>query len=369
MRRLAALAAVLLISACTPAGGGPMISAGSPVPASAPPASASGSGGLGGSPTGSAPESNAPSGPPTHLVVGLGFIPSVQFAQFYLADEAGYYREAGLEVEFQNKIDPDLITLLGQGAVDIGMADGTSVIPAVSQDIPVRYAATVYARFPSVVYTKAASGVREPGDLAGRKIGTPGRFGSSWIMLQALLASAGLTPDDTEIVLFPDFVGQRVALEQGVVDAATGFVNNEPVQMTFAGEEVVVLAVDEVTPLPGPGLVAGAPTLAAKRDALRSFVAATIRSMEEIRTDPERGLDAAITRVPELGADRDLQRAILEATIATWLTPYTETHGLGAIDRDAWRESVDFMRSLPDSPVAREVGLDELVTEELLPQP
>src|SRR6185503_11284697 len=30
------------------------------------------------------------------LTVGLGYIPSVQFAPFYLADQAGYYRNAGL---------------------------------------------------------------------------------------------------------------------------------------------------------------------------------------------------------------------------------------------------------------------------------
>ena len=30
-------------------------------------------------------------------------------------------------------------------------------------------------------------------------VGIPGRFGSSWIMLQALLGSADLTPDDVEL--------------------------------------------------------------------------------------------------------------------------------------------------------------------------
>ena len=49
-------------------------------------------------------------------------------------------------------------------------------------------------------------------------------------MLQALLTSAGLTPDDLEIVLYPDF-GQGAAVAQGAVDAATGFTNNEPVQL------------------------------------------------------------------------------------------------------------------------------------------
>ena len=100
--------------------------------------------------------------PPTKLVVGLGFIPSVQFAQFYLADQAGYYAEEGLDVTFLNEIDANLVPKVGQGQVDIGMSDGTSVIPAVSQGIPVRYIATVYGQFPSIVFGKASSGSRRP---------------------------------------------------------------------------------------------------------------------------------------------------------------------------------------------------------------
>ena len=304
--------------------------------------------------------------PPVKLTVGLGYIPSVQFAQFYRAQQQGYYAQAGLDVAFQHEIDPNLITLLGQGAVDIGMADGTSVIPAAGQGIPVRYIATVYARFPSVVMAAADSGISSPADLDGRSLGIPGRFGSSWIMLQALLASAGLSPDDLEIRLYPDF-GQAVGLQQGQVDAATGFRNNEPVQLDLAGFDVTVLDVDAITPLPGPGLTIGESTLAAKRDAVRAFVAATLRAMDEINADPEAGLDDAITSVPELGNDRATQLAILEATIEMWRSPYTGTHGLGAIDRDAWSRSLEFMRGLPDSNIPSSLAVDRLVAEELLP--
>ena len=304
----------------------------------------------------------------TALTVGLGYIPSVQFAQFYLAEAEGYYEEAGLDVTFQNRIDPELITLLGQGAIDIGMGDGTSVIPAVSQDIPVRYVATIYARFPSVVFAKESAGITEPADLEGRSLGTPGRFGSGWIMLQALLASADLTPDDMEVELYPDF-GQAVAVQQDQVDAATGFANNEPVQLELSGESVSVLRVDDVTPLPGPGLVVGTGTLETKTEAVRAFVAVTLRAMEEIIADPERGLEAAIARVPELGEDREAQAAILDATIETWASDFTDANGLGAIDREAWTSSVEFMRALPDTVVARPVTVDELVTEEMLDGP
>jgi putative riboflavin transport system substrate-binding protein len=308
----------------------------------------------------------SPTSPLNKLTVGLGFTPSVQFAQFYLAQEAGYYRAAGLDVTLQNRIDPELITLIGQGAIDIGSADGTSVIPAVSQGIPVRYVATIYATFPNVVFSKASSGINAPADLRGKRVGTPGKFGSSWIMLQALLRSAGLTPDDVQLRLYPDF-GQRVALEGAAVDAATGFVNNEPVQMELSGEKATLLRVDEITPLPGPGLVTGANTLQSKREALRAFVAATLRAMNEIRGDLEKGLQASIKIVPELGKQPAVQRAILKATVETWESQYTRERGPGAIDHAAWAESVAFMRSLPERPVARAIEVDELVTDELLP--
>jgi NitT/TauT family transport system substrate-binding protein len=301
---------------------------------------------------------------PTRLTVGLGFIPSVQFAQFYLAEQAGYYAEAGLDVTFQNKIDPELVTLLATGAVDIGMADGTSLIPAVSQGIPVVYGATIYARHPNVVFALGSTGLEEPADLAGKTIGIPGRFGSSWVALQALLASAGLTPDDVEIVTYPDF-GQGVAVGSGQVDAATGFATNEPVQLRLQGLDVDELRVSDVAPLPGPGLVVGRDTLERKGDALRAFTAATIRAMEDIIADPQLGLEATFARVPELAADPETQLAILEATMDSWTNEHTAEHGLGSVDREVWESGLAIMRSLPGAVVDEGLMVEDLVTDAL----
>jgi len=301
----------------------------------------------------------------TPLTVGLGYIPSVQFAPFYLADQAGYYRDAGLDVTFQNKIDPDLVTLVGQGSIDIGLADGTSLIPAVSQGIPVRYIATIYRDFPSIVFAKTSSGIGSAADLTGRKIGIPGRYGSSWIMLQALLESAGLTPDDVEIVEYPDF-GQGAAVQQGAVDAATGFSNNEPIQLALAGFETTILRVDGIVPLPGPGLISGTATLSAKQAAISAFVAATLKAMADIAADPAKGLDAAVTAVPELGSDRATQTAILDATIAAWQGSDGGGTALGSIDVANWTASLAFMADL--GLVANPVNVTDLIQTDLLPR-
>jgi NitT/TauT family transport system substrate-binding protein len=349
---LVAILVTTLVAACSAAGPGA-----SPMPVSSAPA-------LTPPPVGSA--SPEPSVKPTKLVVGLGYIPSVQFAQFYLAQQRGYYTEAGLEVEFQNKIDLDLIPLVGQGAIDIGIGDGTSVIPAVSNGIPVQYVATIYGAFPNVVFAKASSGIKTAADLKGKKIGTPGRYGSGWIMLQALLASANLTTDDVEIVEYPDFT-QRIAVERGAVDAATGFANNEPIQMERGGQPVSILRIDDILALPGPGLIAGKSTLESKHDAVAAFVAVTLRAMAEIKADPAIGLAAAITAVPEIASDKDGQAAVLAATIAAWAGPVQAAKRIGAIDRDGWTASIAFLAKL--GLIKSPVTTDDLVRDDLLPGP
>ncbi|MEA2577308.1 MAG: putative riboflavin transport system substrate-binding protein, partial [Chloroflexota bacterium] len=84
-------------------------------------------------PTGAIAPSDQPSGGTTKpsqaqvtMKVGLGYIPSVQFAPFYLADQAGYYRDAGLDVTFRHGTDYDVVALTAQGDLDVGLADGTS---------------------------------------------------------------------------------------------------------------------------------------------------------------------------------------------------------------------------------------------------
>jgi ABC-type nitrate/sulfonate/bicarbonate transport system substrate-binding protein len=126
----------------------------------------------------------------------------------------------------------------------------------------------------------------------------------------------------------------------------------------------VVLTVDAIVPLPGPGLVTGTETLAAKADALRAFTAATLQAMDEIAADPQVGLDATFALVPDLAADPELQRQILEATVATWKNTRTGAP-YGAIDTDGWQQSLDFMTTL--GLVPNPVTVDQLVDTSLLP--
>jgi hypothetical protein len=86
--------------------------------------------------------------------------------------------------------------------------------------------------------------------------------------------------------------------------------------------------------------------------------------MDEIRSDPQVGLEAAIVAVPELASAREAQLAVLEATIESWSGPVQVAGGLGAVDRDGWAASIDYLTSL--GLVPNPVTVDDLVRDDLI---
>ena len=124
----------------------------------------------------------------------MGYIPSVQFAPFYVAQEKGYFKDAGLDVNFRYGFESDLLKLVGTNELPFMIGSGEEVILGRSQGLPVRYVMRWYRKFPVVLFAKAAKGIKSPADLVGKKVGLPGLFGASYVGWQALVSASGLDP-------------------------------------------------------------------------------------------------------------------------------------------------------------------------------
>ena len=272
----------------------------------------------------------------------LGFRPDVQFAPFYVAQQDGYYADAGLDVTIEHKQAPDVQRLVASGEAEFGVADATDVMIARTSRIPIRYASTLYQSFPVALIGEAGSVPEEPSGLAGLTIGTPGPFGSSWHALLALLDAGGLTENDVTIREYPQF-NQVDGLSNGDVDLITGFRNNEPLRLEARGTAVEMLTLDEIAPLPGPGVIVGDDLLNDEPDLVRAFVEATAAAQRAVIDDPGIGFAAAETEVPSVAEDPDVARAVLDATVELWAG---DGFADGAIDTDLWRSGYDTKRRL-----------------------
>ena len=268
----------------------------------------------------------------------LGFRPDVQFAPFYLAQQAGYFANAGLKVTIEFKVAEVLMRLVASGQAEFGVADATDVMISRTAGIPVKYISTLYDHFPVALIGPSGSVPADPSQLAGVRIGTPGEFGSSWHALRALLDAGGMTVADISIRTYPQF-NQVDGLLNGDVDLITGFRNNEPLRLEAQGMSVDLLTVDEIAPLPGPGLIAGDELLSSDAALASAFAGVMVRAMQAIAADPQVGLDAAVTAVPAIGEDRATALAVLEATVELWSQD-------GRIDAAVWTSAYQTMRRL-----------------------
>src|SRR5438093_9259886 len=94
------------------------------------------------------------------------------------------------------------------------------------------------------------------------------------------------------------------------------------------------LTIDEIAPLPGPGVIAGDSLLGTNPDVVRRFVAATARAQAAVIADPEAGLQAARAVVPTINEDPATALKVLRATVDLWKG--AAGFGNGVIDVDRW---------------------------------
>jgi len=290
----------------------------------------------------------------------LGYQPDVQFAPFYVAQQEGHFADAGLEVEIRHEPAPDVQRLVADGQAEFGVADATDVMIARTAGIPIRYVSTLYQSFPVALIGDAADVPTDPSDLAGLTIGTPGMFGSSWHALLALLEAGGLTAADVTIREYPQF-NQVDGLSNGDVELITGFRNNEPLRYEARGNEAGLLTVDDVAPLPGPGMIVGEELLAGDPDLVRAFVQAVAAAQAEVIADPDIGFAAAEEAVSTIAEDPDVARAVLDATVELW-----EGDGFanGAIDLELWEAGYATMQRLGF--IDGSVPMDEMVAPDVV---
>lgn len=279
------------------------------------------------------------SGELRHVTLLLGYRPDVQFAPFYVAQRDGFYADAGLDVEIEHQQAPDVQRLVASGEAEFGVADATDVMIARTSGIPIRYVSTLYQGFPVALIGESADVPTDPAGLAGASIGTPGRFGSSWHALLALLEAGGLSEDDVTIREYPQF-NQVDGLSNGDVDLITGFRNNEPLRLKARGMDVGLLTVDEIAPLPGPGVIVGDDLLASDPALVRAFTEATAAAQAAVIADPDLGFAAAEATVPSVAEDPEVARSILDATVELWIG---DGFDQGAIDQMAWSAGYDTM--------------------------
>lgn len=272
------------------------------------------------------------------IVVGMPYIPNIQFAHFYVAATEGYFAEEGLDVTFDYNFENDVVQRIAtNNQITFALASADSILLARSKGLPVKAVMATTQAFPIGFISKSSSGITSTDDLRGKTIGIPGRFGASYIGLQAMLQAANLTENDVTI----QEVGfaQVAALSEDKVDVVSGYINNEPIQLAKAGIEVNVIKVSDLYPLASDHLIVSEKTLTEDRAVVAQFTRALLKGMNRVSENPDSAYETALKSIPEANqGDPAIGIAILNATVSLW-----QAADVGVIQTTNWQKSHDLL--------------------------
>lgn len=278
------------------------------------------------------------------LTYAAGYIPNVQFAPFYVAQQKGYYKDVGLDVVFDYTMGAEIVKLTALGKVQIASADPDAFLNAKVRNLPLVHVATLYQRYPLGLI--ASKDILSPQGLKGKRIGVSGAFGSSYLGLKMMLDEMGLELSDVRMMTIG--FTQVAALRKGSVDAVMGYINNEPVRLNALDVKTFVRTPGAASAMPGVGLMTSNRFMKEHPERVNGFLTATFRGLHDVLEDP-RGSYALVVEhyLPELkGKERyESEYKILEATLPYWRNAYTDANGYGQSAEQPWNALADKLAS------------------------
>ena len=240
------------------------------------------------------------------LTLMLDWFVNPDHAPIILAQDKGFFSDAGLEVEIIAPADPsDPPKLVAAGRADLAVSYQPQLHLQVHEGLPLVRVGTLVGTPLNCLMVKADGPVQTLADLKGKKIG----FSVSGVenaIVGALLTHAGLTMDDVDMVnvnwsLTP-------ALMTGQVDATIGAYRNfELTQMKLAGGEGKCFFVEEAGLPAYDELIYVANRDRMDRDRINRFLAAVERATQYMLNHPDEAREVFAAHAPDLKDELNTQ--------------------------------------------------------------
>jgi len=162
----------------------------------------------------------------TNVSFSLNWLTNVEFASIWVAQQKGYWKQAGLTVTAEpiNFSTPPEVKV-GTGKVMFGFEDGAAIVIARGNGIPIKAIWPEGQQSPFAFATMPKSGITTVQQFKGKRIGYQEH---EKYVLETMLNHVGMTLADVtpQVIQF-----DPVVLLTGKVDASLVYISNEPIQI------------------------------------------------------------------------------------------------------------------------------------------
>lgn len=289
---------------------------------------------------------------------------------FYWAKEKGYYAAEGLDVDIKEGAGSGkTIALLAGQQDDVGVGDAMLMSVGVAKGMKVKGIFGLVQDGAWAVISHADHAIQKPEDLIGKSVASTADHKA---MLDLLLAANNI-PQDKVKTQVTSAATRNTVFVTGQVDSFVSVVIGSPLDLVVRAQQgkgkpvyFMPFAKFGIAPM-GQTIVVHENTLAQKPEALRAFLRATARALNEI-VKPE-NLDAAVDVAMRLSSTREERRDSVKLqwmeTIPRLHTKNTEGRPYGWMSEKDWDVSVEVL--MKTGQIDKPIPANILFTNDLLP--
>ena len=188
----------------------------------------------------------APAGTAGPIRVKVAYLGLTCEAAMFVAQEKGFFKDEGIDVEFVKTDWDGLRDGLGLGRFDANYTLIMYLLKPIEQGLDVKITGGVHKGCLRV-QVGAKSPIKAPGELRGKRIGIPTMGSPPFLFTCRVLAAQGMDPrkDVDWVVVAPDVMG--LALDKGQVDAVA---DSEPLGSILAAQGKARTVADQAADAP-----------------------------------------------------------------------------------------------------------------------
>ena len=294
----------------------------------------------------------------------LDWTPNTNHTGLYVAQEKGYFEEAGLEVEIQQPPEDGATVLVASGKADFGVSFQDSMAAALIGDdaLPITAVAAVIQHNTSGIISRANEGMHRPKGMEGHSYATWNGAIELATLEQVVKADGG---DFANVELIPSTVTDEVsALKTRTVDSIWIFYAWAGVKTELEGLETDYFEFADIDPVFDyytPVIIANNDFLKENPETAKAFMEALSKGYEFAIENPEEAADILCKAAPEL--DKELVLASQKYLAKEY---QAEAEYWGYIDADRWNNFYKWVNDM--ELVEGEVPLDTAFSNEYLPK-
>ncbi len=320
--------------------------------------------GCGGSQNGGSEESGD-TAEKTKVTFVLDWAPNTNHTGVYVAQELGYFDEAGLEVEIVQPPDDGAEAMVGSGQAQFGVSFQDYLPPALAGEkkvMPITAVAAIIQHNTSGIMSAKGGGITSPKGMEGKSYAT-WELPIEQATIKQCMKDEGA--DFSKVKLIPETIDDEVAaLKAKQIDCIWVYYAWAGINAQIKDFPIDYFAfrdINEVFDYYSPVIIANDNFLAEQPEVAKAFLAAVSKGYQYAIENPDDAADLMVKANPEL--DPELVKASQEYLADQYQADASQW---GVFDADRWNR---FFKWLNDNKLSEEeLPMDVGFTNDYLPK-